>query len=394
MPKKSDSSGLSAHERKLRKHLDGCLRDFQGDESAFKESSRWAGAQIGVDNDKLPLPYMVFLCFVVLKRYQWWGRDEKLAWTIPVKYKSYPFIFSHRKFGLEILTRSESEPPDGLVEDMLIQLNKAFKIADGIMQLLARSQLASRNVTVANSYHKLDMMYEFFRKKAKASFSRPPKTFTFSVDGLAKRKRKAQDYFKGEREGFYYTTAMLDAYFSRMEHLLVLLLPFVDFDLKQSDLASIMMSGWRNKFKCLFKLNNNAQIASLYKELKEVKDKYRDSIVHGTFEKNPVSLYFHFPEIGAIPVALSKFKGSIHYSFFPVSQKSYDEICALFDRTDDFLRTGLTKYGMMYIEAGLDVAFDDDSISKYRSAMKSDKDFVALIESTSYTDMINMNMDW
>jgi hypothetical protein len=386
---------MTAHERKLVKYLDGCLRDFESDVGAFTEDSAWGGTVIDIGRAKLPLPYMVFLCFVLLKRYKWWGRDEKLAWTIPVKYKSYPFMFSHRKFGLEVLRRSDVPPPEGLVEEMLTKLNKAFKIVDGIMQPFAARQLKLRNVTVANSYHKLDMMYRFFRKKANASFARPPKPLVLSgLTGSEKGKRRHLDIVKGEREGFYYTTAMLDAYFSRMEHVLVLLLPFTAFDLSQIDLASFIMSGWNEKFKCVFRLESDRRARLLYEQLDSAKEKYRNPMTHGTFEKDSISLYFHFPNTGAIPVGLSEFKGSIHYSFFPLSQASYDEICALFDQTDDFLKSGSTRHGMKYIEAGLDVAFDDKSISRYRSAMKSEERFKAMTEGDSYADMVNMNMDW
>ena len=391
------STHINARERKLLKSFNGCLRDFKSDEDAFENSSAWDGTAVKIVRSKLPLPYMVFLCFVGLKGYEHWGRDEKLAWSIPFTYKSYPLMFSYRKFGLELLRRTGDEPPDHLVEHMLRQLGKAFRIIDGLMQPFAESQIASGNVTVANSYHKLDMMYWFFRKKARASFSRPlpkPPPHFLRPKWSEKSKSRTWDPDRGEREGFYYTVAMLDAFFSRLEHLLILLLPFVDFDPKQNNLADIMMSKWSDKFKHVFRLDTDSTARLLYEELSATKRKYRNSVIHGDFEKNPVSLYFHLPRVGAIPVGLSTFKDSIHYSFFPVTPESSKEMCTLFDKTDKFLRTGCTKYGMMYVEAGLDVAFDDPSISRYHSAMKSGGHFAALIEADSNADMIRTNMDW
>jgi len=389
---KNEPDSLTAHEKKLLEHFRGCMRDFESDLNAFESDLAWSGYIIDIGSKKLPLSYMVHFCFIVMLKYKHWGKDEKLAWTIPFKYKSVPLSFSLRKFGLELLKRTDEALPSGLIDEMLEKLNKGFYILDGLLQPYAAVQIELGNVTVANNFHKLELMYHFFRTKANKSFSKPIKRYICSFE--KGNIRMPQDPFKSEREGFYYTAAMLDAYFSMMEHILILLLPFVDFEPTKHNIASLITSGWSTKFKNVFDLNNNKQARTLYEELNEIKEKYRNTVAHGTFEKNPVSLYFHIPTIGAMPASVSKYKESIHYTFFPIEQKHFKDICSLFDCSDKYLRNGPTKKGMLYIMSGLDVFFDEESRAMYRSNMGSLKKFREMIESLAYEDMITTNMDW
>ena len=64
------------------------------------------------------------------------------------------------------------------------------------------------------------------------------------------------------------------------------------------------------------------------------------------------------------------------------------------NKFDSFLREGPTKYAMVYIESGLDVAFNQNSKNKYKKVMKSDKEFQEFVEYTSHLSDQATNMDW
>lgn len=381
----------------LRKSLDYALKDFKSDEESLKEGRYGLERRIDLEGNLAPLPYMIFICLVLLKRFGYWGKGEKVLWGIPIKYKSFSFLLSHRKFGFQLDYKGE-KPPQSIVTEMIKQLNKAIKIADKLMQPFAEHQIQSGNITMANRYIRLDMRYQFFRKKAKESFSRSEKK-------LELEKNKEEPSFTSiaksinyktrvEQEGAYYTVAMLDAYFSKLEHLLVFVIPFFGFDCTKENLVELISATWNDKYKRIFDLKNDHKAKKLFDRLTAVKEKYRNTITHGDFEKGGTSLYFHLPGLGAVPVCLASFKNSIYYSFLPVNMDSYKDICALLDEVDDFLRDGKTKYGVMFAESGLDVAFNKESLAEYTPATKSDDDFKSFIEQKGYIDMIYTNMDF
>lgn len=391
------TTGAATDPRELRliKALDYCLKEFDTDMRAFAKGSAWDGKPIEVAPSRLPLSSLVFICLVMIKGYRYWGKDEKLLWTIPFKYKSYSLLLSHRKFGLELLSNSATPPSQEMVEEILKQLNKAIKITDKLMQPYADEQVKAGNVTVVNSYHKLNMMYRFFRRKAKEHFRRASRAPT-SLEPSRTGHIAPLINWRGqhEREGAYYSIAMIDAFFSRLEHMLVLILPFVGFDPVHEDLVAFISSAWSDKFKRIFDVGHNRRAKSLYDQLDSIREKYRNPVTHGYFEKAGASLYFHFPNLGAIPVRLSKFREGLHYSFLPITETSFEEVCQLFDKVDILLKSGMAGKGFLFAKTGLNVAFDGNSIAEYRLACSSEKSLRQFIDRVAHWDTIVSNMDW
>lgn len=380
------------------KAFDYVLKDFHSDDEELSKDryESWGiWANIDLDESVSPLPYMVFICLVVINKFGYWGKGEKVLWEIPIRYKSYSFLLAHWKFGFSLKYKGD-KPPDSIVKEMLKLLDKAIKKTDRLLQPFANKQVETGNVTIANRYIRLDMRYQFFRKKAKESYSRIDKKQRIIKKGtdLHPFSNMLKHVANARQEGAYYSIAMLDSYFSKLEHLLVLILPFMEFNRTEDNLASLMSATWSVKYKRIFNLSNNQKAKNLFDRLTSVKEKYRNTSTHGDFEKGGVSLFFHLPKIAAIPVRMSSFKDSIYYSFLPITLDSYQQICDLLDEVDDFLKTGTTKYGVTFAEAGLDVAFDKNALTVYSEAMKSDDKFESLIEGIAYQNMIFDNMDF
>ena len=151
-------------------------------------------------------------------------------------------MLSHRKFGFRILCLPELRPTSQQAEKMLVQLNKSIKIADSLIRSELDKRLRDAQITLVNAYVKLSNMYDFFRKKAKQAFRRkPPKGRVLkNKDGRA--IGTALDPWKYQFEGFYYSISMMDAYFSRLEHLFIFVLPFIGFDAREEPLQVIIQS--------------------------------------------------------------------------------------------------------------------------------------------------------
>lgn len=367
-------------------------RDFTSDNDAFnKQFSEQDYNRVNNEGD-FPLPYMVYLTLISLLEFRCWGKEEKIAWTIPFKYKENRFLISHRKLGLRIFAHSSVIIED--IKKMIVRLNKTIKVTDKLMEPFIEHQLKLGNTAITNKYHSFYERYLFFREKAREAFDSLPPPSVPIYDSNGKKIGVSSKPFQPIREGMNYTQAMLDSYFSYLEHLLVLLLPFQDFSHDKDDLARLMSSDWTTKYNRIFKPQDNPVFMKHYKNLKEIKEKYRNTFAHGGFEKQGASLFVQIPYIGYIPVTLSNHSKSISFSMFPVRDTDYSQICNLFDEFEKHLNVGDYRRKMEIIKSGLDIYFESDIIEEYNTALESDENLKEFLDYQGYLYDRNANMEW
>src|SRR5262249_27298783 len=158
---------------------------------------------------------------------QAFGPFEKCRWSVPLIYRGIPFAFEHRKFGLVVQTIVDEATVKRLLFELFCKLKKAVNAVARAMKDFCQNQIAELQVAVANEFHHFDQMYHFSRENAAESYRRPDAPMRVTAVGEKGEPRGwAGSILQGPREGFYHTTAMLNAYFSRLEHVLVLALPF------------------------------------------------------------------------------------------------------------------------------------------------------------------------
>jgi len=364
------------------------LKDLEADTSERDDQS-WD--RLECDKRSLPSPYMVFLILVELLELPYRYKPlEKTLWEIPVRFKGVPLCLAHRKFGFSIHTPSVKQGLE-ILDDLIVALNRMLPTTDSAFAPIVEEQIREGKVMMENSFHRLDNKYDFFRSLAEEAFrsNPPPPKVIQRAKGM-----EGWDLFKPEREGYYFATAMLDAFFSRLEHLLVLMLPFCDFDPARDDLPLFIKSTWTTQFKRVFRLDLDHEAKSLYEELRVIKECFRNFAAHGELEKGHGSLFVTFPRLGAIPANLSLFGQSPHFSLFPLEEISFKEACTLFDRVDHHFSQSHTRFGYKYVEAGLPVAFDRHSIEKCQKATVSEEEFNSFLEYKGSLLDRNVNMDW
>ena len=383
--------------QQLSKSLDFALKDFSPDD---KVNEHWMDptkeVQIDIPLDIAPEPYIVFIIFDLhLKKYEYGGRWEKVAWEIPIKYKGIPFLLSHRKFGFRILTTPACSECKETAIEAVKAINKAIPIAEKLIEPYIKSRIDKGYITLPNDYWILKSRYDYFREMAESSFRKAEKYKTSESYG---------EVFKHTKKASNYVITMIDAYFSLIEHALVLLKPFVRPEVIESNLSSYIGLNWGKKYKVIFDINADQKAKEHYDNLQNIKERYRNTLAHGNFQKKGSSMYVQMQNLGAIPMLLTKSKGTLHFSFnrfgeidfsfYGIDETVYRYICDTFDGFDSFLKKGATKYGMQYLESGLSVSFNNNSRQMYISAMKSDKEFKEFIEYESYMYDRAVNMDW
>ena len=407
-------------EKSLLKKLNLILKDFTPDDEA---NSHWSDPSamnfIDIPYEIKPIPYVVFIIFVYLKKYSFGGKWEKVNWEIPLKFKGTPFMVSHRKFGFEILSPQGYGENKALAIEAMHRIKKAIPVAEKLIEPHIRALVDEGKVTIPNEYLNLRDRYEYFRENAERSYAEDKdrkdkwrKTLKDqfqkkddrqrSVDVKNKRSKNQKcvevtSLHKALRLSYissHNVAAMMDAYFSYLEHLLVFMKPFVYIDVVEHNLSSFIGMTWSEKFKSIYDINSDSYAKKHYDALNDIKESYRNVLSHGNLLKSDGSISVHMKHLGAIPIHLSRSKKSLSYGFGGITQKSFEEICEVFDAFDNFVEKGPTRYGIMYAKSGLYIAFDIDSKKSFKEAMVSDQKFVAFLEYLSHEIDKAANMDW
>ncbi|KAB2878616.1 hypothetical protein F9K33_12540 [bacterium] len=352
------------------------------------------------ENIRVRHPYIVFIIFVYLKKFQFMGPWEKVAWEIPLKYKGTPLILTHRKFGFEIISYLENETITKRGIEAVTNIHKATQYAEILIEPHIRSLVQTGHITLDNGYRNIRNRYIFLRENASREYSQAngiKKIFEPEQGiGLEENIKSYNRFIRTINAGHYYMIAMLDAYFSLLEHTLVLLLPFLkNIDPEQVNLEDFIGKNWKEKYKVILPIISDTGALQLLERLDKIKKRVRNPLSHGNLLKNGLSFYVHMENLGAIPVTLTKSNNKFKYSFDENMQMEFQEICDCFDNCDTFFETHpLTKYGIRYIKSELSIAFDTKSCVQYKTFMTNGDEFNKFIENMSREHDDAANMDW
>ncbi|WP_287603264.1 hypothetical protein [Thiothrix sp.] len=386
-------------EEELFKSLNLRLKDFKPDDEVNKHwSDPNAGTVIKVKEK--PPPYIVFIIFIHLKKYDFGGRWEKVAWEIPIKYKNIPMMLAHKKFGFSIRAFTNKEEHAKLAQEAIYKINKTIPVAEQLIEPLIKSQVDIGAITLANDYNFLRSRYKYFREKAIEHLKKEiygddesEKHYEEAIEEYRKSGSIEIDFRVIKGKAASYIAAMTDAYYSLLEHIFVLIRPFIINDKNNIPLSKFIGLNWSDKYKILFDTKDSKAKKQL-DVLQKIKEIYRNPLAHGNFRKEGYSLYVHFPRVGTIPMKLTQADSIEYFSFYDTKETELDFICNSFDKFDSFLEEGSAKYGMIYIKRELDVFYDDKNRKRYQAAMNSEKKFGALVEKMIRDSETARNMDW
>jgi hypothetical protein len=363
------------------------LRDVRPRTSALPPDT--TGVEIQVSPEHIPVPRAAWFVLTSILGLTDLGRQEKVAWEIDFDFLAVPMTLSDRKFGVRLFVGAGERAridPSALGRRFLAALGAAVDILDkSVLLPTAISQLEAGNF-VGNRYHQLRGHYEYFRE---------------AVDEcLAGRGRWMADdqparLAARQQEAFINYAAAIHSYFSWLEHVLVLALPFADFNATNDDLRQIIGSGWRDKYKRLFDVAHDPDANRFLGRLVELSKRSRNTWSHGVFDKAGGLLYVHIPGLGAVPMGINELSRNVHFVPIMGITTDFAGTWTFLDDVDAFLRRSpRSAFGMRYAESGLQVRFDAAARSDYRAAIASDAQFDELLERQGYLEDQPANMDW
>lgn len=354
-------------------------------------AGRWTSTAL--TPEEFPLPELILVGLRDLRDLPSFGPMEKMRWAVSGRVGDIPFSVALHKFGPSLrlpVTAGADE-----LRLVVARLHRAAKIAERYLQSLAASQLRSANATVINEYIQFDRSYRFFRERAATAYDTPPPPVqVIATNASGEPTGWASEPFKPQVEGGYLAGAMLDAYFSRLEHLLVLLLPFTCVDLSTGAALDFMAAPWDDKWKRLFSLSSEPAMKKAFDVLKQLKESIRNPLAHGGFSKKGTSLFFHVDRVGALPVLLSKHGRSWEFTITRIPSRSFDELCAQLDEVDEALAQSRLWAGVTFAQSGLNVALDPESCARCREAADSAEALEAFMDRLGHLQDLHANMDY
>jgi len=403
--RKSASTGEALSIKDLLKQCEAPLRDFEptpDDREGFARGGKQATG-VSITPERLPVPESIILVMTLLVGAHDLGRSEKLKWEYPFRYNGHNCSISQEKFGLRLYISDASlqqsqESAGALSQAIISKISAASRCLENkLLKDIGQQQLAIGRITVKNQSPSLRRMYTYFRQLAIDTYDqnrlvvRP----SLQVEGEPSVFAEVIDGWDRRTEGFFCTVAMTNAYFSLLEHLLVLALPATDFEPTKNLVTEFIGMRLFDKYDRVFNDPNDSNASSFRKRLHDAAERWRNPYAHGGFDKANGTIAFHLPEISALPVLLSDIRTHPTFHLVPEREMSFDQLCSLFDELDTWLRTGPIAHGIEWAEEGLDVPFNPESLSAFRrAASKGPEAFSNFVAHTSHGVDMATNMDW
>lgn len=374
----------------LRNRLAKALVGFESGLPAGIDPWKLPGGR--VDPSLFPVPELVLFALRDIMGFSWSGAGEKLRWSVYATVQGEPFVFEQRKFGFAV--DSLDTTSSTLRKRVVGQLSSALRVLEPLLQSFAKEQIADGNLTLENKLSQFENRYRYFRHLADNAFGPDPEDTSVILpseegasdaklsEGLSVRVNRAM---AREEEGYFASGAMVDAYFSMLEHRVLLLRAFIGRPLATGDFAAFLQNKWGDRLREVVDFEADPIWEKLLFKMRNLKATIRNLLAHGGVENDGGAFYFHMPRVGAIPANLSRYRGRLRTSFFPIGETNHSEICALFDEMDSRLEQGNLELPNEFVRCGIAPCFDSSSVADYAKALAGGAKAVdELIERLSY----------
>lgn len=267
----------------------------------------------------LPPYYLVYFLLVDLLGFPNMGQWEKVAWTVPVRYRGNLYGIEHRKMGLGIfvpnldpnarMSIAPSEEAEADAREIATLIKKGVTAAELYFEWRAEQAAAGIKLNVVNNSDWLFDRYEFFRNRfeslsEEAEFRKHEKDIKKEAleDGIVMTTGSFPSYAL-RREAEWNAQAAVEAFFSWTEHAFIHLAILQGRLQSGEDVASMAEADWKTKFKAALDMSD-AQTKKHYDSLLDLRAQIRNFMAHGAFGKRGEAFSFH-SGAGAAPVLLT-----------------------------------------------------------------------------------------
>lgn len=345
----------------------------------------------------LPEHYLVHFLLIDLLAFPSLGRDEKVAWTIPVQFKDRILVIEHRKFGLGVFAQ-DAIADNELAQELIIRIQKAIKAAQPYFDWMASHGVEESLVNVVNNASYLFGGFEFllgaYRAKRDEAIARQDeRVVTEHESPYGKSTTVFLPSIQLENEAHWLALATVDAFYSWTEHVFIHLAILTGKATTEDEVTKLAKANWPTKFKDVLDITDTTT-KRLYDDLIEIRNDIRNFIAHGAFGKDRQAYSFH-SRAGAVPALLPHQAENRRFMISSKRHSDTDEALTIIEEFIEYLWTGIRSPARIYIQdSGLDSILPMASDGTYENAMSSDEEMEELVDRLHYFADQAANMDW
>lgn len=348
----------------------------------------------------LPEYYLVYFLLVELLGFPSGGQWEKVAWTIPVDVNGNAALIEHRKLGLGVFAKTTDES-EATAAAIVEAVRRGVGAARPFFDHLAAKAVSKSRLNVTNNCAWLFSRYTYLREQYRAKAATVKDTSLYAIDEIVTTnpdgtivRSFSAPRFSDIQEARWLGIAVIDAFFSWTEHVLIHVGILLGNVTTGEDVARLADGEWSEKVKAAIDLSADAEAKALYEELLEVRRQIRNFMAHGAFGKQGEAFQFH-SAAGAVPVNLSDAKNRSRYSIFAVPSFDENNAMELIEKFIVKLWEGEREPAKLYLEeASLPVILTYASDGTYAAAMSSRDDMENFVEGLTHQIDNAANMDW
>ncbi len=368
-------------------------RDEQGAARAVFGVQSW---RVPVTSDARLAPWQAEFILRDIVGCSDFGRDEKLAWEYALLFKGVQMTLAFQKFGLRVYVdaRVNEATAQEMASAMASILSSAMPLLEKtILAEIADDQVARGEVNVENHYGVLARQYKHFsdmseRSLLAADTAQPireamPGPNTGYIIRFPEVELREQARFESK--------AAVLAFFSLLEHLLLIAFLLDGHDATRGALAAFIGAGWNDKFKKIVDLRNR-ESKRHYDHLSALHDELRNPSAHGEVHSDGTDFLFILPGVGPVPGRLVM-RGR-RRRLYQWRGGEADDVSRQLGETEQWLRTGPLAGAVAYGEAGLPLFFGS-VLRDELVAVRHDSD--ALQNAIGRLSMLvdqSANLDW
>ncbi len=352
------------------------MKDFFPLPKSFNSTKVYTLKRKAIERRKFPTPNILKLTLEYFCELPQCPPEEKVHWTVPFYYKGKTYAISYEKFGIYFYSENQDNEEE---KELLNRIEKGVTfVENNFLKEIASDKIKSGNIIIKNNFIQLTEQYGYFRETAH---------YLFENNQEKSEKKDPKEFLtnlftrKNEHHACYNAIAMIDAYYSRLEHLLLICLPFTEYNFEEEDIKKFISSGITDK---LSTIERNYKSKKEYIPINNIREKYRNSLAHGRIEKDGQSFSFYLDNIGAIPVHLSNIRDSIQFNHIPIDKEVFLMLCREFDDFDNYLESNAMPTAWKYANSGLNLPLDEKNLIELKEQSKTSEQFDEWIEHCQY----------
>lgn len=372
------------------------LRDFERLVRSDFDRSWGPVSRIDIGRDECPIPAVMGFA-LKLAGLECFGPEEKVAWWVPFVREGVRYEVAHQKFGLRLRIAGDGLSEGEINSRLMLTKKKlisATKVVEKGINMFTDKLVDSGDATVVNQHRRLQRAYNYFRDRAvnptvvEDEHTRFERAGELGISGWTFKSGAAVMQLNSTHD----VVAAITAFLSRLEHDLVLALPFAGFDPVDDHLIEFIGQRWGLKYERVLGKTGHAKL--YLEKLIDIVERWRNTYMHGGFEKgNETTVYAHVPGVGALPIGLSSMRGRSFLSLPNASDVTIRDVFSLFDEFDEWFATAAPQ-ASAWIESGLDVRFDNDFRDLVNSLAGDPDKFRHYIDYSLYEEDQAANMDF